>query len=195
VFLLIGPSATKQTPNKYHKGLKKEGYKVVKIRFPNKKKRTSYNCGSIEHFIPLCPHEKKDYKQHKKVEKKGFDKRRKYRGEAHIGHQWDSSKNSSSEEEEKIAIIAIQESPNTLILFNNLSDDDDLPFHTCLMAKIEKVKSKSTSLDSPPWPKFACSALCRALFAHVVCVHASFCTLSCCFVCRKFISLRISHVN
>jgi hypothetical protein len=44
---------------KYHKELKKEGYKVVKIRFPKKKRRTRYNCGSTEHFIALCPHEKK----------------------------------------------------------------------------------------------------------------------------------------
>jgi hypothetical protein len=45
---------------KYHKGLKKEGCKVVKRRFPNKKKRTCYNCGSTEHFIDLCPHEKRE---------------------------------------------------------------------------------------------------------------------------------------
>lgn len=28
---------------RYHEGLKKEGYKVVKKRFPNKKNRTCYN--------------------------------------------------------------------------------------------------------------------------------------------------------
>jgi hypothetical protein len=39
----------------YHKGLKKQGYKVVKRKFPNKKKRTCYNCGSTDHFIGKCP--------------------------------------------------------------------------------------------------------------------------------------------
>ena len=36
---------------RFHKGLKKQGYKVVKRKFPNKKKRTCYNYGSTEHFI------------------------------------------------------------------------------------------------------------------------------------------------
>jgi hypothetical protein len=101
---------------KYHKGLKKEGYNVVKRRFPNKKKRTCYNCGRTEHFIAQCPHEKKENKQYKKEGRKGFDKNRKYKGKAHIGHQWDSSKDSSSEEDEKVATIAIQESFTTLRL-------------------------------------------------------------------------------
>ena len=59
---------------KYHKGLKKEGCKVVKRRFPNKKKRTCYNCGSTKHFIDLCPHEKKENKQYKEEGRKGFDR-------------------------------------------------------------------------------------------------------------------------
>ena len=46
----------------YHKGLKKNGYKIVQRRFPNKKKRTCYNCGNTEHFIAKCPFEKKDNK-------------------------------------------------------------------------------------------------------------------------------------
>jgi hypothetical protein len=66
---------------KYHKGLKKEGCKVVKRRFPNKKKRTCYNCGSTEHFIDLCPHEKKRTSNTRKREEKDLT-------EAHIGHQW-----------------------------------------------------------------------------------------------------------
>jgi hypothetical protein len=42
----------------YKRGLKKQGYKFAKRKFPNKKKRTCYNCGSTEHFIADCPNEK-----------------------------------------------------------------------------------------------------------------------------------------
>ena len=56
---------------RFHKGLKKQGYKVVKRNFQNKKKRTCYNCGSTDHFIAKCPYEIKDnkYKKDKKEEK------------------------------------------------------------------------------------------------------------------------------
>ncbi|XP_066358250.1 uncharacterized protein [Miscanthus floridulus] len=47
---------------KYQKGLKRQGYKFVKRRFPNKKKRTCYNCGSTDHFIAKCPNEKRNDK-------------------------------------------------------------------------------------------------------------------------------------
>jgi len=50
---------------KYHKGLKQNGYKIVQRKFPNKKKRTCYNCGNTEHFIAKCPYEKKDDKYQK----------------------------------------------------------------------------------------------------------------------------------
>jgi multimeric flavodoxin WrbA len=53
---------------RYQKGLKKQGYKVVKRKFPNKKKRLCYNCGSTEHLIAHCPHEIEynNYKRDKK---------------------------------------------------------------------------------------------------------------------------------
>jgi hypothetical protein len=35
----------------YKRGLKKQGYKFAKRKFPNKKKRICYRCGSTEHFI------------------------------------------------------------------------------------------------------------------------------------------------
>ena len=56
---------------RYHKGLTKQGYEVVKRSFSNKKKRTCYNCGSTDHFIAKCPYEIKDnrYKKDKKEEK------------------------------------------------------------------------------------------------------------------------------
>ena len=74
---------------RFQKGLKKQGYKVVKRKFPNKKKRTCYNCGSTEHFIAKCPYEIKDnkYKKDKKEDKVDHRKSKKYMGEAHIGHE------------------------------------------------------------------------------------------------------------
>jgi len=45
---------------KYHKGLKQNGYKVAQIKFPNKKKRTCYNCDGTDHFVAKCPYEKID---------------------------------------------------------------------------------------------------------------------------------------
>jgi hypothetical protein len=45
---------------KYHKGLKQNRYKVVQRKFPNKKKRTCYNCGSTKHFVAKCPYENKE---------------------------------------------------------------------------------------------------------------------------------------
>ena len=71
-------------------------------------------------------------------------------GEAHIGHEWDSTKDSSSEEDEKVATIAIHKSSPTPRLFNNMFDDDYYSPHTCLMAKHEKVKSKSEVKSPPP---------------------------------------------
>ena len=71
-------------------------------------------------------------------------------GEAHIGHEWDSIKDSSSEEDEKIAIMAIHKPSSTPRLFNNMSDDDYYSPHICLIAKGEKVKPKSKSKPPPP---------------------------------------------
>jgi hypothetical protein len=135
---------------RYQKGLKKQGYKVVKRKFPNKKKRLCYNCGSTEHLIAHCPHEIEDnnYKRDKKESKTDYKKSKRHMGEAHIRHEWDSTKDSSSEEDEKIATVAIHEPSSTPRLFNNMFDDDYYSPHICLMAKGEKVKSKSN--PSPP---------------------------------------------
>ena len=137
---------------RYHKGLKKQGYKVVKRSFPNKKNRTCYNCGSTNHFIAKCPYEIKDnkYKKDKKEEKADRRKCKKYMGEAHIGYEWDSTKESTSEEDEKVATIAIHKSSPTPRLFNDMSDDDYYSPHSCLIAKGEKVKSKSKTKSPPP---------------------------------------------
>ena len=53
---------------RYQKGLKKQGYTVVRRKFPNKKKRLCYN---YEHLIAKCPYEIKEnkYKRDKKESK------------------------------------------------------------------------------------------------------------------------------
>ena len=71
-------------------------------------------------------------------------------GEAHIGYEWDSTKESTSEEDEKVATIAIHKSSPTPRLFNDMSDDDYYSPHIYLMAKGEKVKSKSKAKSPPP---------------------------------------------
>jgi hypothetical protein len=127
---------------RYQKGLKRQGYKVVKRKFPNEKKRTCYNCGSTEHFNAKYPHEIKDnkYKKDKKEDKTDHRKSKKYMGEAHIGHEWDSTRESTSEEDEKIATMAIHKPSSTPRFFYNMSDDDYYSPHIYLMAKGEKVK-------------------------------------------------------
>jgi ribosomal protein S27AE len=113
--------------------LRKEGYKVAKSKFPNKK-RTCFNCGSTEHFVANCPHEKHDNNKKDKKESKYENKKerrhdhkngKRQMGEAHIGHEWDSTKESSSDEDDKIATIAIHTSSSPPRLFNNMPNDDD----------------------------------------------------------------------
>ncbi|XP_066320414.1 uncharacterized protein [Miscanthus floridulus] len=78
------------------------------------------------------------YKKHKKEDKDDHRKNTKYMGEAHIGHEWDSTRGSTSQEDEKIATVAIHKSSPTPRLFNNMFDDDYYFPHICLMAKDEK---------------------------------------------------------
>lgn len=137
---------------KYKKRLKREGYKFVKRRFPNKQKRKCYNCGSTEHFIADCPYEnnkdkkKKPYKKKDKVQYK----KKNYLGQAHIGHEWDSNASSSSEEEDKkVATIAINTHSSSPKLFTNLTNDEGSSTRFCLMGKGEKVKPNSRSKSSP----------------------------------------------
>jgi len=70
-------------------------------------------------------------------------------GDAHIGHEWHSTKE-VSDEDVKVATAAIQKSSSTPKLFSNMSDDDERPSpHICLMAKGEKVKAKFKSSQIP----------------------------------------------
>jgi hypothetical protein len=135
---------------RYHKGLKKQGYKVVKRKFSNKKKRTCYNCESTDHFIAKCPYEIKDHKHEKerKEDKADHKKSKKHLGEAHIGHDVESS----SEEDEKVVTIASNKPSSPSKLFINLLDDDYYSPHVCLMAKGEKVNPKSKAKAPPPPP-------------------------------------------
>jgi hypothetical protein len=80
-------------------------------------------------------------------------------GEAHIGHEWDSTKE-SSEEDVNVATVAIHKSFSTPRLFNFMSDDDDHNSpHICLMADGEKVKSKSKSTPPPSYASDVSSEL------------------------------------
>jgi hypothetical protein len=137
---------------RFHKGLEKQGYKVVKRKFPNKKKMTCYNYGSTNHFIASA-HMRSRTTNTRKSERRTRPTTRKAEnlGEAHIGHEWDSTIESSSEEDEKVATIAINKPSSPPKLFTNLSGDDYYSPHICLMAKGEKVKSKSKA-KAPPSP-------------------------------------------
>jgi hypothetical protein len=71
-------------------------------------------CGKTGHFIADCPNkkdqdDKKEYKmdKFKKAGKsKGYYKKNKY-GQAHIGEEWNSDKESSSLNEEGTTNVAI----------------------------------------------------------------------------------------
>jgi hypothetical protein len=128
------------------KGTKSNGYKLVKRRFPSKKKRTCYRCGSTKHIIAECPLENNQGKN--KKERNGGKRRYKNAGEADIGHEWDSTKESSDEDEE-VATVTIHKTTSSPRLFNNLFDDDD-SHHICLMAKGDKVKLRMKSPSPPP---------------------------------------------
>jgi hypothetical protein len=142
---------------KYKKGLKREGYKFAKRKFPNKLKRKCYNCGSTDHLIAECPYENKEDKKDKKKkaykkDDKTHHKKTKYVGQAHIGHEWDSNDDSSSEEEtRKVATIAIKKNSSSLKLFTDMTDDEEGSTLFCLMGKGEKVESK-TKIKSSPLP-------------------------------------------
>jgi hypothetical protein len=114
-------------------------------------KRVYYNCGKSGHFIAQCPYERKEEdndKKKKKVKKYKKDKKflKKPYGEAHIGHEWDSSDENSKSKSDDLTTIAIKgESSSSKSLFSNLSKN------TCLMAKKSKKKVKTKGSSSPKY--------------------------------------------
>jgi hypothetical protein len=112
----------------------------VKRKFPNKKNRTCYNCGSTNHFIAKCPYEIKDHKHKKetKEDKAEHKKGKKNLGEVHIGHEWDSTVESSSEEDKKVATLDINKPPSPPKLVTNLPNDDYYSTHICLMQRVRR---------------------------------------------------------
>jgi hypothetical protein len=119
----------------------------VKRKFPNKKKRTCYNYGSTEHFIAKCPMRSRTINTRTR-KRTDHRKSKKYMGEAHIGYEWDSTRESTTKQNVKIATVAIHKPSSIPRLFNNMSDDDFYFPHIYLMAKCERVKSKA----KPPPP-------------------------------------------
>jgi len=131
------------------------------------KKIFCYGCGDIGHFIVDCPKEKRKGKYNKDDDKKN---KKKNRGEAHIGEEWESNDDSddSSDEEKKekkkgAANIAIHDSSSSTTLFSNMASspklfpnlassprlfsnliDNDYYTPTCLMAKGEMVQDSPT---------------------------------------------------
>jgi hypothetical protein len=103
------------------------------------------NVAKLVIFIADCPNKKEqeakeDHKKDKfkkRGKSKGYFKKKKKYGQAHIGEEWNfDTETSSSEEEEEVANSPIQ-STSTLQLFTNLSNDSYTP--TCLKAKGDKV--------------------------------------------------------
>ena len=74
----------------------------------------------------------------KKESKTNYNKSKRYMREAHIGHEWDSTRDSSSEEDKKVATIAIHQSSSRLRLFNNMSDDYYYSPNVCLMQRVRR---------------------------------------------------------
>ncbi|XP_062200501.1 uncharacterized protein LOC133903194 [Phragmites australis] len=130
----------------YNKDSRRKAFKKLKGRYSL---RRCYECDELGHFITDCPNkkdkkdnEKKD-KHHKKDKSKYHKKN--YKGQAHIGQEWDSNNSDTdSDEDEGVATIAFATTPPTKSLFDH-SSDDEAP--VCLMAKGRKVSSTTKSLN------------------------------------------------
>jgi hypothetical protein len=119
-------------------------------KYPNKKKRTCYSCGSTEHFIMdwIAQMRKKRASMTRtrgitRRTKGNTPKKKNYGGEAHIGHECNSGVESSNDEEEnKVATIVVKKPSSTSKPFNNLSNNEgssnlniNLPLHLVMSRK------------------------------------------------------------
>jgi hypothetical protein len=106
-----------------------KGRKEHPNKSKTKGKRSCFKCGKYGHFIANCPDNTNDQEQ----EKSGKREKKKAKGEAHLGKEWDSNCSSSDSDDEGLAASAFNKSS----LFPNEP-------HTCLMAKEKKVKTRET---------------------------------------------------
>ena len=120
---------------------------------PRYSERRCYECGETGHFIAKCPNKKdKDEGGKKESKKEKYYKRDKtkrykknYKGQAHLGEEWDSnSSGTDSDEDEGVATIALATSPPKMSLFDE-SSDEETP--KCLMAKGAKVTPPTKTLN------------------------------------------------
>jgi chromosome segregation ATPase len=107
-----------------------------------------FGCKKIGHFIADCPEEKKKNKDNKESSSKRAKPRYKTRaGEAHLGQEWDSNKESNSDNEDVGTMAFKASSSHQSNLFEDLTDDEDQGPIMCLMAKNSKVTSPNSSDD------------------------------------------------
>ena len=109
---------------RFKRFMKKERYNKgdnKKDKSRTRGKRSCYNCGKSGYFIANCPYEKKDEEEGKKEKKKSFKKNEKFfkkkiKGEAYLGKEWDSNDENSDSDDEHVATLAF----NKISLFPNL---------------------------------------------------------------------------
>jgi hypothetical protein len=109
-----------------------KGRKDYTNKNKSRRKCSCFKCGKTGHFIAQCPDNENDQVQDKKGKKEKRKFYRKTKGEAHIGKEWDSNCSSSNSDDERLVASAFKSS-----LFPN-------EYHTCLMAKEKKVRTRET---------------------------------------------------
>ncbi|RCV30654.1 hypothetical protein SETIT_6G112300v2 [Setaria italica] len=138
------------------KFMKKKNFKKGGDDRKKTSQRRCYECKEVGYYIADCPYKKNKDKEEKRYKEKRKDYKKKYQGQAHVGHEWDSSNENSNKE--CMATLAILKSPTPTKLFNNTSNnEDDTPF--CLMERgtkkgykeiknlMEKLEKKKEFLD------------------------------------------------
>jgi hypothetical protein len=110
-----------------------KGRKEYPRKNKSKGKRSFFKCGKSGHFIAQCPDNENDQGQEKKWKKEKKKNYRKEKGETHIGKEWDYDYSSSDPDDEGLATSAFHKS----FLFPK-------EYHTCLMAKEKKVRTRET---------------------------------------------------